>query len=126
MGYIGFTQFYPWVKLTVLPNWFYPLGKTTMPTLSISLANKCITLIKHQQYIMHYACKARLTMCCPWSSICPRCCISCCFLPCWLKFCICFWSPPLYCHMVVGRFAMSVSVSRAWTSVKHIHTTSSL
>ena len=40
VGYIGFTQFYPWVKLTVLPsfypilpNWFYPLGKTTMPTL---------------------------------------------------------------------------------------------
>ena len=23
-----FTQFYP-----ILPNWFYPLGKTTMPTL---------------------------------------------------------------------------------------------
>ena len=24
-----FTQFYP-----ILPNWFYPLGKTTMPTLN--------------------------------------------------------------------------------------------
>ena len=30
MGYIGFTQFYPWVKLTVLPSFtqFYPIGFT--------------------------------------------------------------------------------------------------
>ena len=30
LGYIGFTQFYPWVKLTVLPNFtqFYPTGFT--------------------------------------------------------------------------------------------------
>ena len=27
-----FTQFYP-----ILPNWFYPLGKTYMPTLRIPL-----------------------------------------------------------------------------------------
>jgi len=29
-GYIGFTQFYPWVKLTVLPSFtqFYPTGFT--------------------------------------------------------------------------------------------------
>jgi len=31
MGKIDcFTQFYP-----ILPNWFYPLGKTTLPTLLI-------------------------------------------------------------------------------------------
>ena len=28
-----FTQFYP-----ILPNWFYPLGKTTLPTLILSPA----------------------------------------------------------------------------------------
>ena len=30
MGYIGITQFYPWVKLTVLPSFtqFYPTGFT--------------------------------------------------------------------------------------------------
>jgi len=49
VGYIGFTQFYPWVKLTVLPsftqfypilpNWFYPLGKTYMPTLVFVFAD---------------------------------------------------------------------------------------
>jgi len=45
-GYIGFTQFYPWVKLTVLPSFtqFYAsgfthwvkrtMGKTYMPTLT--------------------------------------------------------------------------------------------
>jgi len=28
LGYIGFTHFYPWVKLTVLPSFtqFYPTG----------------------------------------------------------------------------------------------------
>jgi len=32
-----FTQFYP-----ILPNWFYPLGKTTMPTLALTPANKLV------------------------------------------------------------------------------------
>ena len=29
-----FTQFYP-----ILPNWFYPLGKTTLPTLPLNIWN---------------------------------------------------------------------------------------
>jgi len=41
LAYIGFTQFYPWVKLTLLPSFtqYYPKGftqwvKRTMPTLA--------------------------------------------------------------------------------------------
>jgi len=39
VGYIGFTQFYPGKTdcftqfYPILPIWFYPLGKTTLPTL---------------------------------------------------------------------------------------------
>jgi len=42
LGYIGFTQFYPWVKLfyPVLPNFtqlVLPIGKTHMPTLNSAI-----------------------------------------------------------------------------------------
>jgi len=42
-----FTQFYP-----ILPNWFYPLGKTYMPTLYIVSEKSCGNIIKIGQRLV--------------------------------------------------------------------------
>jgi len=49
VGYIGFTQFYPWVKLTVLPSFtqFYPTGFTHWVKLPCQPCLQLATSLQH-------------------------------------------------------------------------------
>ena len=60
-----FTEFYP-----ILPNWFYPLGKTTMPTLPAA-SYKPTTLAKRHQlsdytHGRYYSVRKKQSCSCHW------------------------------------------------------------